>query len=84
MEKFVSTKEIYGNFKKVSDDVMKNGNTYVVLKYSKPAYKIVPFDDISSGDKKYGMKDLEEFVFSSKNTKENDLAISYKKYIYQV
>ncbi len=81
MQKFVSTKELYTNFKKVSEEV-QNGTTFIVLKYSQPAYKITPLEEEEKGgSKKYRLEDLSQFVFKSKN-KEKDLATSFKKYIY--
>lgn len=83
MEKFISTKEMYNNFKAISNDVMENGSTYVVLKYSKPAYKITPLDQEIKKKKKYTTEDIHKFTFTSKNKKEKSLATNFKKYIYQ-
>ncbi len=81
MQKFVSTKELYANFKKVSEEVQK-GTTFIVLKYSQPAYKITPLEDGEKDEsKKYKLGDLSQFVFKSKN-KEKDLATNFKNYIY--
>ena len=81
MPKFISQKQLYSNVKAISDEV-QNGTTFIVLKYSKPAYKIVPlYEKKNQSKKKYTMKDLDKFIFKSKN-KETNLATNYKKYIY--
>lgn len=55
MQKFISQKQLYSNFKSVSDEVQK-GTTFIVLKYSQPAYKIVPLDEDSSILQRTGTK----------------------------
>ena len=84
MQKLISTKALYGNFKQISDEVQK-GTVFIVLKYSQPAYKIVPLDKedytIAIGKKIHKMDDITEFTFKSKN-KEKNLAGTFKKYIY--
>ena len=80
MQKFISTKSLYSSIKKVGDEVQK-GTTFVVLKYSQPAYKIVPLDAEDKNPKKYTLKDLPKFVFESKK-KEKKIATDFKKYIY--
>lgn len=66
MQKFISQKQLYSNFKSVSDEVQA-GTTFIVVKYSKPAFKISPLDgNTAVQKKKYTMKDLDKFVFKSK------------------
>lgn len=81
MTKTVAKKDLYRHLKDVSEDVMKNGVIYEVLQNSKPAFYIVPLTTFS--EKKYKKEDLMKFVFDSKNKKEKDLALSYKKYLYK-
>jgi len=78
MQKFISTKHLYSNIKTISEEV-QTGITFVVLKYSKPAYKIVPLD--KKTEKKYILRDISNFVFESK-TKEKNLATNFKQYLY--
>jgi len=79
MQKMIPIKELYGNLKKISDDV-ENWTTFVVLKYSKPVYKISPIWE-EKDNKKYNINDISKFIFKSKN-EESNLALNYKKYIY--
>ena len=85
MQKFVSTKALYGNFKKISDQVQQ-GTVFIVLKHSQPVYKIVPLEqqdlvvDLGKG-KKHKIDEIKNFTFESKN-KEKNLATDFKKYIY--
>ncbi len=90
MTTFISTKQLYGNFKHISDEVQK-GHTFIVLKHSKPAYKITPLDledknmpDQSSikTKKKYTMKDLDKFIFKGRDPKVTNLATTYKDFLY--
>ena len=74
----ISTKELYTSLKRVSDAV-EAGTTFIVLKHSKPVYRISPI--LEEENKKYNIEDINKFIFKSKN-KENDLALNYKKYIY--
>ena len=68
MQKFISQKQLYSNVKSVSDAVQQ-GVTFIVLKYSKPAFKIVPLDDeIFSVEKKDTMQDRDKFILKSKNS----------------
>lgn len=81
MQKFISQKQLYSNVKNISDEVQQ-GTTFIVLKYSKPAYKIVPLDEeYSQNQKAYTIQDIDKFTFKSKN-KENNLATSYKEDLY--
>lgn len=81
MQKFISQKQLYSNVKNISDEVQQ-GTTFIVLKYSKPAYKIVPLDEeVSSSKKSYAIQDVDKFIFKNKN-KKNKLAISYKEDLY--
>ncbi len=76
----MSTKELYWNFKAVWKEI-EAGNTVIVLKHSKPVFKIVPFE-WEPEKKKYKLSDIWKFTFKSKNSKENNLAENFKKYIY--
>jgi hypothetical protein len=78
MQKYISTKQLYSSIKQVGDDV-QNGDTYIVLKYSRPAYKITPLDNKTI--KKHTIKDIEQFMFTGKKEEEN-LSTHYKKYLY--
>lgn len=77
--KTISTKDLYFNFKNISDEVQK-WTIFTVLKYSKPVYKIVPIEN--KIEKKYNLSDLNNFIFESKNNNEKNLATDFKKYIY--
>ena len=81
MQKFISTKSLYTNFKKISDEVQK-GTTFIVLKHSRPAYQITPLSTENFEEKKYTLKDIDQFTFQGKNKKEKNLATNFKKYIY--
>ena len=84
MTNFISTKELYTNLKKVSERVMK-GDSYIVLKFSKPAFTISPFqsaEQSAAQEKKYSWKDGKKFMFTGKDKKEKNLAQNFKKYIY--
>jgi hypothetical protein len=81
MQKFVSTKQLYENWKQIGDEV-QNGTTFIVLKYSQPVYKITPLDKDFFKDKKYNLTDFSKFIFTSKNKKESNLDTNYKKYLY--
>ncbi len=78
MTKFISQKMLYSNFKNVSDQVQA-WVTFIVLKYSKPAYKIVPLVDENNDKKKYKLSDLNQFCFS---TWDSNLSKSIEKYAY--
>lgn len=80
MTKTIAKKELYRSLKMVSDDVMQNGVTYVVIQNSKPAFLIKPTEE--KKDKKYKKSDILKFAFESKNAEEKDLALNYKKYLY--
>ena len=82
MQKFISQKQLYSSIKQVSEAV-QNGDVFIVLKYSKPAYKIVPLDDETTArdGKKYTKQDIHNFVFRSAN-KEQNLATDFKKHLY--
>ena len=81
MQTFISTKDLYSNIKKVNEQVQK-GMTFVVLKYSRPAYKITPLEQADTEiSKQYTLKDISKFTFTSKNPEKN-LAIDFKKHIY--
>ena len=84
MTNFISTKELYRSLKKVSERVMK-GDTYIVLKFSKPAFQITPLENktiVSEKPKKYTWADSKKFMFTGKDKKEKNLAQNFKKYIY--
>jgi len=81
MTKFISTKQLYKNLKIISQEA-ENGTVFIVLKHSKPVYKIVPLEKKVKQKSKYSLKDISKFTFHSKN-KENNLALKYKKFIYQ-
>ena len=80
MQKFISTKELYRNLKNISQEA-ENGTVFIVLKHSKPAYKITPLEEGASRNTKFSLKDISSFTFRSKN-KEKNLALEYKKIIY--
>ena len=44
MTKFISAKEFRKNFPSVVDD-LKSGDEIVVLKHSKPLFKVIPFEE---------------------------------------
>lgn len=77
--KMISTKDLYFNFKKISNEV-QNWTIFTVLKYSKPVYKIVPIEE--EGGKKYNLEDLDKFIFEGKDGWEKNLAVNFKKHIY--
>jgi antitoxin (DNA-binding transcriptional repressor) of toxin-antitoxin stability system len=79
MTQYISQKELYGNLKKISDQVQL-GTTFIVLKHSKPVYQITPLEEASP--KKYQTKDLPEFIFTSNNNQQSNLAQNYKQYLY--
>jgi len=83
MTNFISTKELYSSLKKVSENVMK-GDSYIVLKFSKPAFQITPLPKEANGSsaKKYTWADAKKFMFTGKDKKEKNLAQNFKKYIY--
>ncbi len=78
MPQMIPMKELYGNLKKVGDAV-ESWTTFIVLKHSKPVYRITPI--VQTKEKKYNIDDIDNFVYKSDN-KETDLALNYKKYIY--
>lgn len=80
MTKTIPKKDLYRKLKLVSDDVMEHGVVYTVLQNSKPAFYIVPLDHFQ--EKKYKKDDLFQFIFESKNKREKNLAIHYKKFLY--
>ena len=78
---FISTKSLYSKIKWVSDQVSE-GKSFIVLKHSRPAYKISPLDENEKVEtKKYSTNDLDQFIFSSEN-KETNLAQNFKKHLY--
>lgn len=83
MTNYISTKELYTSLKTVSENVMK-GDSYIVLKYSKPAFQITPLEDqrVSEKPKKYTWADLDKFIFPGKKKNKTNLAQTYKKYLY--
>lgn len=81
MTKYISTKQLYTTLKEVSEEVMA-GDEYVVLKHSKPAYKIVPFTQAVGKKAKYSLNDLNKFIFKGDPKNGNNLAENYKEFIY--
>lgn len=77
MTSFVSTIDLHRNLKKITDQVMK-GSTIIVLKHSKPAFKISPLEIAQQTT--YSKQDVLNFSFSS--TSDKDLSLTYKQYIY--
>lgn len=80
MTKTIPKKDLYRKLKLISDDVMEHGVVYTVLQNSKPAFYIVPLDYFQ--EKKYKKDDLFQFIFESKNKKEKNLSLRYKKFLY--
>jgi len=81
MQKSISTKALYSHLKKIGEEVSSLRTTYVVLKHSRPIFKIVPLEE-NGVSKKYKVSDIDSFTFSSVTKKEKSLATNYKKYIY--
>ncbi len=67
MQKFISQKQLYSSIKEVSDDV-QNGTVFIVLKHSRPAYKIVPLNDKNPTTKTTdrGGDDFHKYIFQGK------------------
>lgn len=80
MAQFISTKELYSQLKTVSEKVQQ-GTTFIVLKHSKPVYKITPLEESTRKEKKYNLQNISDFIFTSKK-KGKDLATTFKKHIY--
>lgn len=81
MQKFISAKALYSDLKKVGEEVQSLGTIFIVLKHSKPAFKITPVEE-KEPQKKYKLSDIRSFGFSGKRKDEHDLATNYKKYLY--
>jgi hypothetical protein len=60
MQKFIPATKVYSDFKAISDEVINDGVTFIVLKHSVPAYEIKPFS-------------AKERIFSTKKKKELDI-----------
>lgn len=82
MPQYISTTELQGKLSEVGNRVME-GQTYIVLKYSRPAFKLVPFgENVMPTKAKYTLKDLPKFLIHEKGKKKTNLAQNYKKYLY--
>jgi antitoxin (DNA-binding transcriptional repressor) of toxin-antitoxin stability system len=83
MTHYISTTELQSSLSKIGEEVI-GGETYIVLKYSKPAFKMVPFEPthVPTQEKKYTLKDLDRFTFKGKRKNKTNLAQNYKKYLY--
>lgn len=80
MTKTIAKKDLYRQLKLVSDDVVQNGTVYTVIQNSKPAFHIVPIAQYQ--EKKYKKEDIFKFMFEGKDKKEKNLALNYKKFLY--
>lgn len=81
MQKYVPATQLYSRFKSISDEVEKNNVTFIVLKHSRPVYKITPMET-ENEEKKYSLTDIKKHTFRSKNPKEKNLSTGFKKYLY--
>lgn len=61
--KMIGIRELHKNLKSVSEEVSK-GQHFLVIKNSKPVFRIVPLED----DKlpKYSLKDIKDLQFKSR------------------
>ncbi len=60
----IGIKQLHSTLKKVADATM-TGQSFLVVKNSKPVFKIEPIK--SAGSKKYSIKDFSTIKFSVKN-----------------
>jgi len=79
MQKFISQKQLYSNMKSVTDEV-QNGTTFIVLKYSKPAYRIAPLEE---GEEKYRLNTFEKANSTSLFEDFSDIHFSDKEDLSQ-
>jgi antitoxin (DNA-binding transcriptional repressor) of toxin-antitoxin stability system len=63
-DKMIGIKELHRNLKSVSEEVLR-GQRYLVIRNSKPVFKIVPLEN----DKlpKYSLKDIKKLQFESRS-----------------
>jgi hypothetical protein len=59
-EQIIGIKQLYTNLKEITDKAMK-GDTFLVIKNSKPAFRIEPVDHVC--EQKYNLKDFQEAQF---------------------
>jgi antitoxin (DNA-binding transcriptional repressor) of toxin-antitoxin stability system len=81
MEHTISQKELYSRLSSIGTEVM-NGSVYIVLRHSKPVYKMVPLGDNGGGTKKYSIKDLPQFIKKGKDPSASRLSEQVKKFVY--
>ncbi|HAM88059.1 MAG: hypothetical protein US83_C0019G0005 [Candidatus Falkowbacteria bacterium GW2011_GWC2_38_22] len=62
-EKMIGIKELHKNLKNVSEATMLGGS-FIVIKNSKPVFRIVPFEDNIKAQK-YCLRDLKNLQFES-------------------
>lgn len=60
----IGIKELHKNLKNVSDAVLLGGS-FIVIKNSKPVFRIVPLED-NNKVKKYSLHDLKSLQFESR------------------
>jgi antitoxin (DNA-binding transcriptional repressor) of toxin-antitoxin stability system len=63
-EKLIGIKNLQNNLKRVSDDVL-NGKSFLVLKNSKPVFRIVPLSEEKLP--KYSLDDFKKIQFKSRS-----------------
>jgi len=76
MEKVIGIKELHGNLKTVSE-MVASGIRYIVVKNSKPIFRIEPFEDKTD---QYQLKDFKKLQFKAKG--EKNLSKNIDKTLY--
>lgn len=63
--KIIGVKQLYKNLKTISEETL-NGHSFIVVKNSKPVFKIEPINQDILKKKKYNMADFKKIQFKSK------------------
>ena len=66
MQKIIGIKQLHKDLKRISQQTLR-GASFIVVKNSKPVFKIEPISDIK--EKKYKLSDLRELQFRSSDKK---------------
>lgn len=64
VEKMIGIKELHRNLKNISDEAVLGGS-FIVIKNSKPVFRIVPLEGEDKAQK-YSLQDLKNLQFESK------------------
>ncbi|NCF75150.1 MAG: hypothetical protein GWO87_01530 [Xanthomonadaceae bacterium] len=63
--KIIGVKQLYKNLKTISEETLR-GHSFIVVKNSKPVFRIEPINNENDNKKKYTLADFKKLQFKSK------------------